>query len=379
VPIWSIDLGTLGPTVRIVLPKSNELWTVVGVLQDELDQKAVVGYQARALVGDRLVSTVVKTDAQGRFTLKIPNDAANAINLDQVRVELTPSDPTAVEPHIEANVTATKLNLGILRLPPRPKAQSLDIPVHVLGKPDKKLPGVTLRFSAEIPNAVGGRAWLVREAQTDKDGVAHVALLPGNAGTTREYAVTVVPPANSEFAARCLPSYSVATTAAGRTGASIELGNKPDISGLVTDAGLAPQAGVIITATPLAVSGTQECGSSSALLPPPTTVTTGAGGGYRLSLDPGRYRIEYEPPMGSPSPLFIENDVLVDMPQERRRLALPSGVVATGLVRDDSGVGVPGGELRVFGPPKAGRPPELRARTRTGADGRFMIVLPQNP
>lgn len=379
-PVWSFELPTLGPSIALEVPKSNEVWLIEGVLQDEMEQ-AKAGYVARALVGERLVSNVVKTNAQGRFQLRVPNAPVNGVSVDQVRVELAPADPMQVAPRIETTLMAMKLNLGVLRLPPVPKAQALDIPVTIQGRADRKLPGVTLRFSAELPNAFGGKALLVREYQTDKDGVAHVSLLPGNAGTTRDYAVTVLPPANSEFAARCHPAYSVATLPPGqaRVGASIELGTKQELRGTVNDSGGAAQSGVIMTATLLGAADTQVCGVDKMVVPPPATVTTGLDGGYRLLLDPGRYRIEYEPPMGSATTLFLEENVLVDRSLQRSKIVLPSGVVATGLVKDSHGEGVMGAEVRIFGTPRAGRAPELRARTRTTADGAFMIVLPQVP
>jgi hypothetical protein len=332
------------------------------------------------MLGDRLVSNVYKTDDQGRFKLKIPTAAVNGINLDMVKVELVAADPAAVEPRLQADVNSTKLNLGVLRLPPRPKAQMLDIPVEAMSAGNKltKLPGVSLRFSAILDRAFGGRATLVRQYQTDRDGVAHVALLPGPAGQTLDYEVAVVPPPNSEFAARCFPGYSVASVPAGqaRVGATIALGNKLEVSGRVTDALDVAQPGVIMTAIRQNVSGAQDCGVD--VLSSQTTVTSGADGTYRLLLDPGRYRFEYEPPIGSATALHVEEDVLVAKSLEHP-VKLPGGVLATGVVNGPAGEGVIGCEVRVFGRSMEGKAPVLRARTRTTADGHFAIVLPKNP
>lgn len=378
-PVWTVAASTLGPTVIIEVPsKANELSIIEGVLQDELEQPPPIPYLARAMLGDRLVSNIYKTDAQGRFKLKIPTGADNAIDLDQVKVELAPADPAAVEPRLKADVNSTKLNLGVLRLPPRAKPQMLDIPV---GQPDPgkpRLPGVTLRFSATLDRAFGGQASLVRQFQTDRDGIAHVTLLPGPAGQTLDYEVTVVPPPTSEFAAKCFRGYAVASVPSGqaRFGATIMLVNKLEVSGKVTDGNEVPQAGVIMTAIRQSVAGVQDCGLD--VLPSQATVTTGVDGSYRLLLDPGRYRFEYEPPMGSASAFHVEGDVLVDKPL-LRPVKLPGGVLATGVVNAPGGEGVLGCDVRVFGRPIEGKAPILRARTRTTADGQFSIVLPQNP
>jgi hypothetical protein len=376
-PVWSLSLATLGPTVLIAVPKSNETSLIEGVLQDELEQPPAIPYLARAMLGDRLVSNVYKTDAQGRFKLKVPNDPANGIDLDLVKVELAPADPTAVEPELRADVSAMKLNLGVLRLPPRPKPQMLDVPVAPLGKPTK-IPGVSIQFTANLDGAFGGNAIVVREYQTDRDGIAHVTLLPGPAGQTLDYAVTVLPPPTSEFAARCFHGYSVASVPAGqaRVAASIELGNKLEITGRVTNGDGLIQSGVIITAIRQNVTGPDDCGVD--VLTTPATVTTALDGSYRLLLDPGRYRFEYEPPMGSPAAFSAEDDVLIDQSLQRP-VKLPSGVLATGVVSSPDGAGLNGCEVRVFDRPMESKSPQLRARSRTGTDGRFSIVLPGSP
>ena len=344
-----------------------------------LEQPPAIAYVARALLGDRLVSNVYKTDDQGRFKLKVPNDPANGVDLNLVTVELAPADPNAVAPRLRADVSAMKLNLGVLRLPPRPKAQVLDVPVAAMGKATTKIPGATLRFTAPLDGAFGAKAAVAREFQTDREGVAHVTLLPGPAGQTLDYGVTVLPPPNSEFAARCFHGYSVASVPSGQAQwcRLIELGNKLEVSGRVTNGDGVGQAGVILTAIRQSVTGPQDC--SVDVLGSPATVTTDADGSYRLLLDPGRYRFEYEPPMSSAVAFAAEDDVLVDKSLQHV-VKLPAGVLATGIVLSPAGDGVSGCEVRVFDRPTEGKKtPALRARTRTGADGRFSIVLPKSP
>jgi hypothetical protein len=376
-PVWSVPVATLGPTLVIAVPKSNETSIIEGVLQDELEQPPAIPYVARALLADRLVSNVYKTDAQGRFKLKVPNSPSNGIDLNLVTVELVPADPLSVEPRLRADVSAMKLNLGVLRLPPRPKPQMLDVPVAPMGKA-MKIPGVTLRFTAPLDGAFGAKATVAREFQTDREGVAHVTLLPGPAGQTLDYAVTVLPPPNSEFAARCFRGYSVASVSSSQSkvAASIEVGNKLEVTGKVTSADGVLQSGVILTATRQSVTGPQDC--SVEVLASPATVTTGIDGTYRLLLDAGHYRIEYEPPMGSAVAFSAEDDVLVNQ-NLQRTIKLPGGVLATGVVTAPAGDGVSSCEVRVFDRPVEGKTPALRARTRTGMDGKFSIVLPRTP
>jgi hypothetical protein len=372
-PVWSVSLGTLGPMVILSVPKSNDLNTVEGILQSALGAtEPITDYAVRALVGGTLVSNVGVTTAQGRFALHIPK----AINPDAVTVELTPQDATSARPIMVTKVSAAKLNLGVLRLPPYSKPQPIDVPVTAMGT-TKKLSGVTLRFSTVLPGAVGADATATfrREFQTDKDGVAHVQVLPGNTGETRSYAVAAIPPPNSEFAARCFPSYAVAAASGqARVGASLELLPKLGLSGQVVDADGLPLNGVIITVIRKDSTFSRECGTDVASTPP--TVTTDADGSYHMMVEPGTYRLEYEPAMGTNSPLLVEDELVISQ-NIQRTVTLPPGALAEGIVRTPEDVPAAGCEVRVFAPGRIGAPMELRGRTRTAVDGRFRIILPR--
>jgi hypothetical protein len=243
---------------------------------------------------------------------------------------------------------------------------------------NRKLSGVTLRFSTVLPGAVGADATATfrREFQTDKDGVAHAQVMPGNTGETRSYAVAAIPPPNSEFAARCFPSYAVAAVPGGqpRVGASLELLPKLELSGQVVDADGVPLKGVIITVIRKDSTFVPECGTEVASTPP--TVTTDADGSYHMMVEPGTYRLEYEPAMGTNSPLLVEDELVISRSLQRVVTLLP-GALAEGVVRTPEGGPAAGCEVLVFSPGRNGALPELRGRTRTAVDGRFRIILPR--
>jgi hypothetical protein len=299
------------------------------------------------------------------------------VNLEAVTIELSPTDVALARPTLVTRVTAAKLNLGVLRLPPAATPQSLKVPVTVQGS-GKKIPGATLRFYAALTGASGGEASFRREFQTDKDGVAMVTVLPGNAGETRNYAVAIIPPPNSPYAARCIPTYAVAAAPSAqiRVGASIDLGPKAEVTGLVLDAGGRPQSGVMLTALRKGSTYVTECATDVAS--PQPVASTDMDGSYRLRLDPGIYRFEYEPAMASTTPLFVEEDVPVDHDAERT-VHLPAGVLGEGFVGTPDGGPAAGCEVRVFAPGREGAAPALLAHTRTAASGRFRIVLPRQP
>lgn len=385
-PVWTTQPVALARTVTLPAPSTEQIDTVEGVLETPFVGEAVAGYLVRGVVGNRLVSNVERTTADGRFRLRLPRAPFNDARLSDVTIELAPSDPMMAAPKLTVKVTAEmaakvtdgKLNLGILRLPPTPPVQVYDVPV-IASDPTRKDPvaGVTLRFQTVVLGAqgAGAQATYLREAQTDKDGVAHVPLLPGNAGETRIYSVAVIPGPTSDFAARCVNTYGVAPVSGQmRVSPAIPLLAKVQLGGTVVDQGSFASPGVTVTAVRTDAMYFEHCGSEVTVAPP--SIVTKDDGSYRLMLEPGRYRIEYEPQVGSPSALLLEDDVLVDTSQ-RRTVMLPAGVLGEGSVVNPDGGPVVGCEVRVVDPPRdAALPRQRRGRALTGADGKFQIVLP---
>ena len=138
---------------------------------------------------------------------------------------------------------------------------------------------------------------------------------------------------------------------------------------------------MILTAARTDSTYAKDCGSDVASSPP--TVTTEADGTYRLLVEPGTYRLEYEPAAGTVSAMLVEDPVVVAHSAERV-VTLPAGALAEGMVvapADANGVEGPAAacEVRVYAPSRDGAPPELKARARTAVDGRFRAVLPRAP
>jgi hypothetical protein len=374
-PVWTVPLASLGLSVSLAIPHANDLTTVEGTLQTALGaSEPVADYAVRALVGDRLVSNVDRTTALGHFTVHIPR----TVDADSVSLELTPPETATARPTMATKLSAAKLNVGALRLPPFGKAIAIDVPVTAMGT-SKKVPGVTLRFFTAVQGAVGNEATASfrREFQTDKDGMAHAQLLPGNTGEIRNYAVAAIPPPNSEYAARCFPSYAVAAPSGQpRVGASLELLPKVEITGQVLDADGAPVGGVLLTAVRRDSTFVEACASEVASAQ--STATTGPDGSFRLLIEPGTYQLSYEPPMGSNSPLLIEDGVLLAQ-SSQRSVMLPSGALAEGSVTTPKGDGAGGCEVRIFTAGKNGSLPDLRAHVRTDANGHFRVTVPRAP
>jgi hypothetical protein len=363
-PNWSVPVPNLAAKgLAVSVP---QLYTVEGVLQNSTGDQVIPGYSVKASVGGKLVSSMDRTNEQGRFSLHLP---MMTVNLDDVRVSLDPTSES-VMPSLLAALQMKKLNLGMLRLPPQGKTQAVDVPVVGMDT-RKKLASVTLRFYAPLTGALGGDGSVRREVQTDKDGVAHGQVLIGPAGEAVPYAVAAIPGADSVYGARCMTHLMIGATTT-RTD-PIELPPRAELAGQVVDALGVPQKGVAITATRKDATFAADCDTDIGTLQ--TTTTTAADGSFDLLLDPGTYRLQYEPTAGSASPLFTEDPVMVNG-SAGHDVTLPAGVLAEGVVKTADAAPAPGCEVRLYRRTE-GSPPELRARARTGADGHFRIVLPQ--
>jgi hypothetical protein len=373
-PPWLLDV-TLGPNATLAVPLPTTADTIV--IEGRLESFAEMpesGYVARARRGDRLVSNVGETDQNGQFRLKVQKGLVGA-DLEGVSLELGPADGTKPLPILLVpRLDPSTPNLGTLRLPPPQSPETYQIPVI---DAEKKQPvvGATVRFTTSLPGASGGEALYVRVGQTDASGIAAIPLIPGSGGKLREYTVKVVPPKDAPFAAHCVEAYGVAASRGGTPvfGASIELPRKVVLSGRILLADGRAARGLRLNATRQGELFEEKCGSE--LVSPPSGASTDSDGRFRLLLEPGEYRIEYEPPPGAPVPLYLEESVVVP-DAAYREIHLPAPVLVEGRVISPDGAPVPDGEVRVFERGPSGRA-QVRGLALSGPDGRFRLILPR--
>ncbi len=371
VPPWTAMVQL--PTAEISYPVAADMIVIEGVLEKPGGDK-VDNYVARALLGERVVSNSWLIDKSGRFRLRIPRSAVPA-TLDSLTVDIYPADRTAALPRLLVRrVSPAKLNLGSVQLPTFALPETFKVPVRSAnGDP---IVGATLRFRTALPGAVNAEAFYVREVQSDRDG-AVVPLIPGAAGAPRDYSVAVISAPGSEYASRCISTYAVAPGSTGgeRIAATIDLQRKIAIGGEITRSDGIALAGVRITATRQGDTFAKDCASD--VVSPPGSVNSAPDGSYRLMLEPGRYRLDYEPAPGAPSPLHVEEDVDVEV-RATRNVTLPAARVADGMVvaPGAASVPVPGCEIKIWQVIPDAKP-ILRARTRSGDDGKFRVILPR--
>lgn len=367
------------PEVR--LPSAADALFVEGKLE-KADGTAATDYVARAVRGGQVVSNAPLTAGAGTFKVRIPKIVGRDA-LAGLRLDLTPAQPERPWPNITlATIAEDKLNVGTLRLPAFPEPAMFSIPI--VSAPgagsDVRIAWARVRFQTTLPGAGGGAvATFVREAQTDANGVAQMALLPGEAERPRLYDVRVIPPEGSPYAARCVAGYGVASGTSGviRVGASIALPSRAVLNGRITDSAGRVVEGVRLRTTRIVTANKDEGAPSERceadLLSPPSFAASEADGRYRLALDPGEYRVEFEPATGGPHPLYALDAVAVQT-SVTLDVTLPAGRVIEARTAAPNGAPLPGTTVRLF-EVLAGRA-VLRGQSASDAGGLVRIVIP---
>jgi hypothetical protein len=387
-----VSLGAQGdPLVtQFDVPISNNYYFIRGRLVSAL-QQPIGGFVARAFQGSQLISTVNTIPSTGLFRLTIPVEATNGSN-HLVTVELVPSDASSPNPRFTT-----------LAVPVQADVDLGDLVMPAFGAPnyfrfvviDPNLQPVSdamVTLQTAISNDTTGTAKYVRSGRTDADGRIDLALLPGTAAQARTYDISVIPPASSPFGIACLNNFpiTVGTTGTGpgygdpQVVKSIRLPARVALGGTILSATGMPVAGVSIAATRTEAADSEVCATAPAALP--ATGSSARDGSYQLLLDPGTYRIDYDPPAGGPVPRLTENRIVVPTEGSVERVVqmLP-GALVRGVAQDQDGNALASAGVRFFEILCSGDDacfganrvePLLGAETHTDADGKFSAVLP---
>ena len=314
--------GTTGTTTTSFELPANNL--VQGLLQDVFGQPKVA-YTARAYLGGTQVSSSAVMQMDGKFQLLVPSTVSG-----EIVVELAPQ--SGLDPWFTYNKRAfagSNLDLGTVMLPAYqvPSQNPPGFVFHV--ESDEAIPSFVgnaairaFTVLANMPSDPLGVTRFWRNGTTNMAGDVELSLIPGMNQAARTYDVSVVPPPGSPFAATCAQEQVL-----GSTGVStIALSHRRRLTGNVTSALGTPVEGVTVVAS-RDPAGARVCTASG-----PTSFTehTDENGYYQLYLDPGVYRVDYDPPGGSAAPRLTEPhvDVTADV-------ALPIQLPAAALIEGD--------------------------------------------
>ena len=166
--------------------------------------------------------------------------------------------------------------------------------------------------------------------------------------------------------------------------AVVPLPNKVTLTGTILSADGVVVPGVAVAATRTAVDPTTNCASSIASSP--ASATSNPDGSFQLLVDPGTYRLDFDPPAGSAVPRLTESGVVVTTGTNAKHpIQMLAGEVVNGVVQDATGARLSSVDVKFFevdcngsaacyGPMRIA--PILRAETHTAGDGTFRAVVP---
>ncbi|HVZ75481.1 MAG TPA: hypothetical protein VHJ20_24075 [Polyangia bacterium] len=376
--------ASLPVAAQVELPRPSTRLTVRGRLLSAVgDPRA--GFTARAFLGADLVSNVDVTTTDGVFTLVVPATALVTASTAAVTVDLEPATGSS-DPRFGSTTFALPANvdLGDITMPAYGQPNAFQFAVHGDAADGPTVGGAIVRAWTLLADDPSGRTDFLRAAPTDGGGHATMSLLPGTTNALRDYDVAIVPPPESAYAVRCLSDFPLASGGTAQAPANVPpviLPRRAVLTGVVRGADGTLASGVMIVATRTAADASMTCGPNVGAQP--ATATTDDAGAFALTLDPGTYRIDYDPPSGAPFPRLTETGVVVAASASSpisHDVGLPAGALVEGTVVGPDGAALPLAGVRFF---EAGCAsvdacqvaPLLRAETRADATGHFRVVF----
>jgi hypothetical protein len=355
-------------------------------------------FVAHALSGGQVVSNNAKVQSDGMFRVAIPKQvvqAAAAPSGQPITIEVVPSGsqystPRFTTPPITFG-SNMEMDIGTLNVPAIGFAALFRF--KVAGPDQKPVSGAIVRAHTVLASDESGSSELVRDGTTDTNGNVDLPLLPSLNGGTQNYDVSVIPPAGSAFGISCVSGVAINAAqnpgGAGSTpvAAQLSLPNKATLSGTIVNAAGSAVAGVAIAATRTAADPTSNCASS--IIGSSASGITLADGSFQIMVDPGTYRLDFDPPAGAAVPRLTQTDVVVTAGSSAMgSIGLPAGELVNGEVHASDGSLLPSVDVRFFRLACSGAdqcygtmrvPPILSAETHSDANGAFQAVVPVQP
>jgi hypothetical protein len=378
---------TLAPMLAASIPGDG--FMISGTLLSAIGTPPAATFVARAFQDGAVVSNAPVMQSTGStdpFKLLLPS--AVTANGDPLTIQLTPqgqppADPTFVSNPISPQPGTTAMAVTL------PAYLNLNLfNVNVKGSDDTPVVGALVHAQTVVGTSTLGTTKFARDGLTDANGIVGLSLLPGTAQTALSYQITVVPPTNSPFVIPCDSPVGVTVggspvnVASAPTLMTIMLPARPTLTGLVKDYQGYPLANVTVTAT----QEKSANGSCTSATPAPFSTTSGPQGVFSLTLDPGTYQIDYDPPVGSAAPRLTEYgfDVPAGLAGIPVYETLPPGAAVMGTVfAPDGKTPLPSATVRLFevrctgadctGPNRTA--PMLRAVTVTDGNGSFRVAV----
>jgi hypothetical protein len=322
------------------------------------------GLQVRAIDKQtgRVVSSIAETDSDGRFAIRVSNDASNYL------IRITSSAGRAPFPAVSVDPDLLFVDNPLDKLIYIPRLAPVQVSGSVRDKIGRAVPGATVRFlSTKIFGGVqlGLEGTFSGSATTAEDGSFGTELLTGF------YSITVTPP--EDIANNWGIHYADAAVGEEVTEiATLLVPSQINLSGTVSTFrnGAAPGVTVLARARPAAdpssVHRSQEVVSDDL-------------GDFAMSVDIGVYDVQVKLPAESGFAWLVEPELRMSLDEGdlRREYRLDPPVVVDGVIRNSDGEPVPNALVRgyVFKPSSGGTRPLQVAEAVSGEDGGYRLLI----
>ncbi|MBT8469972.1 MAG: carboxypeptidase-like regulatory domain-containing protein [Deltaproteobacteria bacterium] len=334
--------------------------------RDNVDQIDLpeAGLQVRAIDKQtgRVVSSIAETDADGRFEIRVSNDASDYL------IRITSSAGRAPFPAVSVDPDLLFVDNPVEKIIYIPRLAPVQASGSVRDKIGRAVPGATVRF---LSTKIFGGAQLGLEgsfsgsATTDEDGSFGAELLTGF------YAITVTPP--EDIANNWGIQYDAA--AVGEEGVEIgalvvpaQIGFSGTVSTFRDE--LAPGVTVLARARPAVDSGSVHRSQE---------VVSDDLGDFAMSVDIGVYDMQVKLPAESGFAWLVEPEVQMSLNEGdlRRDYRLEPPVAVGGIIRNGQGETVPNALVRgyVLDPRSVGTRPLQVAEAVSGEDGSYRLLI----
>ena len=322
------------------------------------------GLQVRAIDKQtgRVVSSIAETDADGRFAIRVSNDASDYLIRITSSAGRAPFPAVSVDPDLLFVNNPPDKRIYIPRLAP------VQVSGSVRDKIGRAVPGATVRFlSTKIFGGVqlGLEGTFSGSATTTEDGSFGAELLTGF------YSITVTPP--EDIANNWGIHY--ADAAVGEEGtdiATLLVPSQINLSGTVSTFGNGAAPGVTVlararpAADPSSVHRSQEVVSDDL-------------GDFAMSVDTGVYDMQVKLPAESGFAWLVEPELRTSLDEGdlRREYRLEPPIAVDGVIRNSDGEPVPNALVRgyFFNPSSSGTRPLQVAEAVSGEDGNYRLLI----
>lgn len=276
-PELSVQPGT-DVQVDLALPGPDDLTQVTGTvlpLGITASPTPVLSVQAFGPAGEPL-SQAVSVAADGGFSLEIPSESAST----SIALKVTPLDPGAVLPSasfpVDSVVLPVTLDLGDF-------GATLSAQGRVVDSSGRPVAGASVRLQGRVTGGGTFHGAAVRSNDAGEFTLPTLASAPGT-----DFTILIIPPPGDS--AGLLAEQLPITPGAAALG-DFTCPDRLVVKGsLLLPDGITPAVGVAVEAVPLTPL---EPGGD---LPSDHTVTTTDGSAtFTLALDPGIYRLDFEP------------------------------------------------------------------------------------